>query len=124
MTIRKVLDTKGIYNKREHEGYLSYHYQFRYNVVLGRTEMAVDGEWQKINDYQLNSIHRDMENKGATISVQKLTGLLHSDFVKPYHPFREFFSSLPAWDGTDYIRELANQVQTTDQPYWVTCLRK
>lgn len=124
MSIRKVLDGKGIYNKREHEGYLTYHYNFRYNVVLGRTEMVVDGEWQKINDYQLNSIHRDMENKGAKITVQKLTGLLQSDFVTPFHPFREYFSSLPAWDGNDWIAELAAQVQTTDQTYWLHCLRK
>tara|TARA_R100001143_G_scaffold63387_1_gene70095 strand:- start:31445 stop:31642 length:198 start_codon:yes stop_codon:yes gene_type:complete len=65
-----------------------------------------------------------MENKGAKISVQKLTGLLQSDFVPPFHPFREYFSSLPEWDGADHIAELADQVQTTDQKYWVICLRK
>lgn len=124
MTIRKVLDDKRIYNKREHEGYLRYQYRFRYNEVLGRTEIHRDGGWGKINDYQLNSIHREMENKGAKISLQKLTGLLQSDFVEPFHPFREYFSSLPKWDGSDWIAELAEQVQTADEKYWLHCLRK
>jgi len=44
MTIRKVLGSKRIYNQREHEGYLSYHYRFRYNVVTSRTEVENDGQ--------------------------------------------------------------------------------
>ena len=43
MTIDKVLQSKRIFNKREHEGYLRYHYEFRYNTVLGRTEVKRDG---------------------------------------------------------------------------------
>lgn len=117
MTIRKVLDAKRIYNVREHEGYLRYHYRFRYNVVTSRTEMMTDQGWKVLTDYQFNSIHRDMENMGAKITVQKLHGLLQSDFVQRFHPFRDYFQSLPPWDETDYIASLSRQVDTSDQDY-------
>ncbi len=65
-----------------------------------------------------------MENDGAKISVQKLHGILNSDFVSPYDPFALYFEGLPDWDGTDYIGELASQVQTTDQSYWEVGFRK
>lgn len=117
ITIKKVLDSKKIYNKREYEGYLNYHYRFRYNVVLGRTEINMEGEWKQLDDYLFNSIRRRMENEGAKITENKLQSLLRSNFVETYHPFMEYFHNLDPWDGKDYIRELADQVTTKDQEY-------
>lgn len=54
-----------------------------------------------MEDYQFNSIHRDLLNRGAKVSAQKLFGLLESDFVERFHPFRAYFQSLPRWDGKD-----------------------
>src|SRR5690625_261637 len=65
-----------------------------------------------------------MTNDGATISTQKLHGLLSSDFVSPFHPFKEYFNNLPEWDGHDHIQRLSEQVQTSDQDYWEFCLKK
>lgn len=54
-----------------------------------------------MEDYQFNSIVRDLSNRGAKAPVQKIFGLLESNFVPRYHPFRSYFDSLPAWDGKD-----------------------
>ena len=124
MTIRKAFENKPITNSSEHEGFLSYFYDFRFNVVTNRTEVKVDSQWELMDDYNFNSILRDMRNRGAKISQQRLQSLLQSDFVEKYHPFHEYFKELPKWDGTDHIRELALQVQTKDQQYWEWCLRK
>lgn len=124
MTIRKALDNKRIASEREHEGFLQYHYDFRYNAVTSRTEVHMDGGWQMLDDYNFNSIHRHMRNRGAKVSAQKLHSLLGSDFVEKYHPFKEYFHNLPKWDDTDWIGKLAGKVRTKDSSYWTFCLRK
>src|SRR5690625_7260422 len=65
-----------------------------------------------------------MTNDGATISTQKLHGLLSSDFVSPFHPFKEYFNNVPEWAGHDHIQRLSEQVQTSDQDYWEFCLKQ
>ena len=124
MTIRKAFEGKSISGSDEHEGFLSYFYDFRFNVVTNRTEVKVEGNWKLMYDYQFNSVLRDMRNRGAKISQRRLQSLLQSDFVEKYHPFHEYFDNLPKWDGTDWIEKLAGQVKTKDQPYWEWCLRK
>lgn len=117
MTIRKALRDKPITGSSEHEGYLNFTYDFRFNVVTNRTEVKTRGHWELMDDYNFNSILRDMRNRGAKISQRRLQSLLQSDFVAKYHPFHEYFKGLPKWDGTDWIGRLAGQVQTKDQPY-------
>jgi hypothetical protein len=101
MTIRKAFEGKSISGSDEHEGFLSYFYDFRFNVVTNRTEVKVEGDWKLMDDYQFNSVLRDMRNRGANISQRRLQSLLQSDFVEKYHPFHEYFDGLPEWDGTD-----------------------
>jgi len=124
MTIDKVLKNRPIKDESEWEGFLSYHYRFRYNVVTGRTEVYINEGWEPIDDYNFNSIYWHMRRQGGTISQRRLQSLLQSDFVDKYHPFRAYFNGLPDWDRTDWIEELAGQVQTTDQDFWQKCLKK
>ena len=53
-----------------------------------------------------------------------IQNLIYSDFSASYHPIREYFDSLPEWDGTDYIRILADSVQTSRQSFWQECLER
>jgi len=124
MTIRKALENKPIADSSEHEGYLDFTYDFRFNVVTNKTELQVDGEWRHMDDYEFNSVLRDMRNRGAKISQRRLQSLLESDFVEKYHPFHQYFDQLPEWDGTDWIAKLSKQVRTKDQSYWEWTLRK
>lgn len=78
-----------------------------------------------MDDYQFNSVFRHIQNKGGSIGQQTLHGLLQSDFTPTYHPFRDYFTGLEPWDGkTDYIKQLADKVKTTDQEYFAFCFRK
>ena len=50
----------------------------------------------------------------TSVSYTHLT-LLGSDFVKEYHPLREYLDGLPPWDGeTDYIGRLAAMVHVKE----------
>jgi putative DNA primase/helicase len=101
MTIRKALSNSTIKDSSEHEGYLNFTYNFRFNVVTNQTEIKLKGEWKHMDDYLFNSVLRDMRNSGAKISQRRLQSLLQSNFAEKYHPFHEYFDGLPNWDGTD-----------------------
>tara|TARA_R110002096_G_scaffold97694_8_gene217692 strand:- start:5693 stop:6103 length:411 start_codon:yes stop_codon:yes gene_type:complete len=92
--IQKVLDRRPIYKADEVESYLQYTYQFRFNDVLGKTEVKWNNEWVILEDYQFNSIYRELSKRGAKFPVQKLYGLLESDFVPRFHPFKDYFNNL------------------------------
>ena len=53
-----------------------------------------------------------------------IQNLIYSDFSSSYHPIREYFKELPEWDGTDYIRILADSVRTNHQSFWTECLER
>lgn len=57
-------------------------------------------------------------------SANGLRNILLSDYVPMYIPFKNYFHTLPALDGTDYIQQLAVTVKTTDDPLWHMCFRK
>ncbi len=103
-------------------------YMLRFNIVTQRPEWRQKGSkktFQPINDLTENSMWRELNEKGIACSQKDLHSILISDFCKLYNPFEEYFSSLPEWDGTtDYIGELAETVQTSDQRLWHECLCK
>lgn len=108
------------------ESFLNKLYDFRYNEVSGKIEGKAksQSEYQPVSDYILNSLARQMMKASIPCSANGLRGILLSDFVPVYNPFRHYFNNLPAWDGTDYIQQLAETVQTTDDPLWQMCFRK
>jgi hypothetical protein len=106
------------------EMYLADKYDFRRNVITQKSEIKLkrEAEYSKVN---ADTIYRDTAKNGYNYPLDKIKSLLRSDFVKDYDPFREYFESLPKWDGvTDHIGELANMVQTTSQEFWVSQFRK
>lgn len=119
------MGTRPIFHRREIEGFLKFHYQFRFNEVTGRVEIKENEAWKVMDDYQFNSVFRHIQNKGGSIGQQTLHGLLQSDFTPRFHPFRNYFKGLDPWDGkTDYIKQLADKIKTTDREYWELCLRR
>lgn len=89
-----MLDLRPIYNEDEIESYLNYKYRFRYNIVLGKTELFKDKKWVFLQDFELNSLYREISKRGGKIAISKLHSLLESDFVKQYHPMRDYFNDL------------------------------
>mgnify|MGYP007015028420 CR=1 FL=1 len=52
------------------------------------------------------------------VNLNELHTLLGSDFVKEYHPLKEYLDGLPPWDGeTDYIDRLAAMVHVKESPH-------
>ncbi|MBP7077473.1 MAG: PriCT-2 domain-containing protein [Bacteroidales bacterium] len=97
------------------EQYLSKNYVIRYNVVSNKFEYKAHEE-EKYRELNENNLFIRMQKENVNLSLNNLISLLKSDFVVEYNPFREYFESLPEWDGSrDYIQELCNYLKTPDR---------
>jgi len=67
-------------------------------------------------------IHLNREK--INVSSQTFKTYLKSHFVKQYNPIKEYFESLPKWDGKDYIKKYASYVNTDDNNLFDHHLRK
>ena len=95
------------------EDYLSVRYEFRLNIITGKTEYRKIGEkeYAEIKDMELNSLYRELQRYHIPIGIEMLANILHSEFVPAYDPFIEYYKTLAIWDGrTDYIDQLAQTV--------------
>jgi hypothetical protein len=109
------------------ENFLSNKYIFRHNIVSGKLEFQYFGKkkWNVMNDFIENSMLRECLKARIKTNLSSLRNLLYSDFCPLYNPFENYFSELPAYDGTtDYITQLANTITTTKQELWQTCFKK
>ena len=77
-----------------------------------------------LDDRMENSIWMEMNELGYACNVKMIQNLIYSDFSSSYHPIREYFKELPEWDGTDYIRILADSVRTNHPSFWTECLER
>lgn len=116
------IDNKPIIFKAEI--YLKDKYDFLRNEVTQFNEFKLKNEAQYIK-CNVDSVHRSMQHVGLKFGLDKLKSLLRSDFVPAYNPFVEYFENLPTHtDDKDYIKELANYVNTTDQEFFEVQFKK
>ncbi|MDF9830845.1 VapE domain-containing protein [Parabacteroides sp. PF5-6] len=112
------------------EEYLTAHYQLRRNVITQRLETRPVGDdeqqaWTPADEAMINSLWCELVKAGVNCQFATFRILLSSNFVKPYHPFEDYFYNLPPWDGqTDYIRQVADTVETTQPELWHDCFRR
>lgn len=113
------------------EQHISECYETRYNELLHIMEYRrrVSGTEQPdpfriLDDRMENSIWMEINELGYACNVKMIQNLIYSDFSSSYHPIREYFKELPEWDGTDYIRILADSVRTNHQSFWTECLER
>jgi hypothetical protein len=107
------------------KAFLNERYIFRRNTLLERLEfkdLSPENEgkgFRVMAVKDLNTIYSCMSEAGITYSYANLKAFIDSDYARPFDPILEYFDSLPAWDETtDYIGQLADTVETTDQEYW------
>lgn len=120
------------FNQRtsEIQRFLLENFEFRYNIVLGKTEYRSKSkdskiiEFQEITDYEMNSILFLMGSHGINLGTEHLRQLLNSDFVPKYNPFHDYFNSLPEWDRIDYIKQLAGTINATNNELFLWVLQK
>lgn len=88
------------------------------NAKSERPEASGCRHWQRLTDHIENSLWCAMQHHGMAVNLNELHTLLGSDFVKEYHPLKEYLDSLPPWDGeTDYIGRLAAMVHVRENPH-------
>ena len=124
----------------EIEAYLSTHYEFRYNTVLGRTEYRSkeDTHFSKVGRYEINTLRREIDNDiGIITSSDNLYSIIESSFSPRINPIQEYFKALPLVDiGCDEgnssisslslkaIPELASCVVVRNHEKWLPYLTK
>ena len=114
----------------EMEEFINGYMKFRMNMLTHQieTQLIADAytdrpeasacHWQRLTDHIENSLWCAMQHHGMAVNLNELHTLLGSDFVKEYHPLREYLDGLPPWDGeTDYIGRLAAMVHVKESPH-------
>ncbi len=92
----------------EIEVYLSTHYEFRYNTVLGRTEYRsrANSDFTKVGRYEINTLRRELDNDvGIVTSSDNLYSIIESSFSPRINPIQAYFKRLPLidmGDGSNY----------------------
>ena len=118
----------------EIEAYLSTHYEFRYNTVLGRTEYRSknDAHFSKVGRYEINTLRREVDNDiGIITSSDNLYSIIESSFSPRVNPIQEYFKALPLVDVSSSspfslkaIPELASCVVVRNSDKWLPYLTK
>lgn len=91
--------------------YLRGRKDLRYNSIRNQVEIEDGGSWHTTSDDDLNQVWRQ-----CCVAIQKdiapttFFATLRSKVLPPFDPFESYFAALPAWDGKDRIKELAQRV--------------
>ena len=85
---------KGIF-VLEIQKYLTEKYILRKNIILAKNEYLRSGTWEEVNDTFVNEIWRQFQLQDKKVPLSDIRTVLESDFVKGYHPFKEYFNNLP-----------------------------
>ena len=101
------------------ESYLKRHYDFRFNRMTETTEYRLCGttDFNPLTQRDLNSICIAVRKAGINCWDKDVNRFIYSTQTEEYHPFQLYIQRLPAWDGTDYITDLARRV--CDDDYWI-----
>ena len=112
------------------EAFLCENYQFRRNVLSGKTEMAPvvsdegqEPKWEPVTVELLNSIVRraKKEGIGGKKSPRKdIEEYICSKDIVAYDPIRDYLEALPEWDGRNHVAGLFGRLPgiTSEQLGW------
>ena len=114
------------YKPDELSRFLNEHYQFRFNLLTEMTEFrsfqTPTTEFTLLDDREMNTICIEAFNSGLCCRDRDVKRYVRSTYIEAYHPFRLYLESLPEWDGTDRMTDLARRVSSTS--YWKDCFHR
>ena len=87
--------------------------EFRKNVITRKNEFKGNGEteYREVSDSLVNDFWRRMcSTCECKVVKDHVYNVINSSFCTPYNPMTEYFENLPEWDGTDYIKGVAEMV--------------
>lgn len=101
------------------------------NMTLDRLELIVCNEsstpsagYRFTRGKGYNSIFVDPQLVGTSCFQNFLRIAIDSDYAKEFSPFTDCLDGLALWDGTNYIDQLTETVQTEGQPLWTEGSRR
>lgn len=87
------------------EAFIADGFEILYNEVSNRFVCKEHGN-DSFGDLNIDNIYRQLRKAHINCPMGDLKSLLRSDFIKKYNPFEDYFTSLPEWDGVDYINSV------------------
>lgn len=101
------------------EEFIRRRYFLRRNVMKGIVEYreikSYHFSFRPVTKQALNSIALNAQAEGLSIWDADVRRYVESDRIPLHNPVEEYLGNLPAWDGKDRVRQLADRV-TCDQP--------
>ncbi len=108
------------------EAYMREHYTLRRNVMTGVAEFrtnATSHGFQPLDTAARNTMTIRALKAGVDSWDRDLDRYINSSLIPLYYPMQDFISHQPAWDGHDYVADLARRVHT-DDPCWIEDFHK
>lgn len=94
--------------------YIEENYDIRKNIVTQWLEIKKkdDDEYYRVEDEDANQVWYDINvNVASNYSVKNVYSLLNIiGDNNEFHPFKEYFDSLPDWDGADHIGDVVSLI--------------
>lgn len=102
--------------------FLERRYCFRRNRMKGGVEYKVNSltiePYEFVTEEVLNSISIEGQKEGLDVWDRDVKRHVKSNDIVDYFPVDEYLNTLPAWDGKDYIRQLADTVPCKNREEW------
>jgi hypothetical protein len=101
--------------------FLNENYELRKNVMRGvaefRERTGLGFSFRDLTEEARNSITMRAQRQGIKCWDKDIRRYCDSEDITLYDPLNEYLDSLPRWDGSDRVRELAARVPTSDKEW-------
>ena len=110
------------------ESFLEENYEFRRNLLNGKTEFTNIGEnasgiWNILTKEEVNTIVRQAKKLGIggnSSPKQDIEEYIGSKAIPDFDPIQHYLGKLPTWDGRNHVAELFGRIPgiTSEQLSW------
>ena len=94
------------------QNFLFENFDFRYNVLTDMPECKPKNTttYRMIDKRMMNTLCMEAMMQGVDCKDADVKRFLFSERIPTHHPFKDYVSALPEWDGTDRVTMLAARV--------------
>ena len=94
------------------QNFLHANFDFRYNILSDMPECRRKNTttYRMIDKRMMNTLSMEAMMNGGDCKDADVKRFLFSERIPTHHPFKDYVSALPEWDGTDRVTMLASRV--------------
>ena len=94
------------------QNFLNANFDFRYNILSDMPECRRKNTttYRMIDKRMMNTLCMEAMMNGVDCKDADVKRFLFSERIPTHHPFKDYVSALPEWDGTDRVTMLASRV--------------